>query len=783
MVRLCLTVGALVAWCGSSPVDACLDMVNASSSNLTTAWTESSLSFRTTLITIICFGLFAIMLSYLFNVIRRVIYHDKAMLDVSFDAGGRVSVGLTATTIVSQWTWAATLLQSTTVATQNGISGPFWYAAGASIPILLFACLSVQMKTRAPGAKTFLQVIQARFGNRTHLVFCAFAILTNIIVTAMLMLGGCAVLSSLVKELSLEMSAMCLAAIIGASTSIGGLGATFYLSYFNTTIIFIIMVVFLLITFNDVGSRGDSPLGTTDAVYDLLNCTVGPETNLGRSYLTFNSPQGIMFGVINLVGNFGTVFVDQSYWQSSVAAKPREGMWGFLLGGLVWFSIPFTFASTMGLSYLSLNTHYGTELLSPSEIAEGLVSPRVAHELLGTSGEILMVLLILMAVTTTGSAEVMAITSILVYDCYQIHLKPFRRMTDSNACILCGKSRGRMASLRDQCDCQSMTNCGSCHADDRARAEQTKRALKPNFKCPTHGTYRTYLELLLDKRDWGLVWVSISFVPLTLIFDYLQLNLNVVYNFMGILIGSSVVPIVLSMFWTKLTGVAMMTGAITGVICGLITWFVASSVLNRGVSFATFLDSSWEYFSVSMLIGNLGSIFSGALLCIFISLVTNRNVSEEQKAEIWEKTRDIDNPLSPWPELYVKEFGVSEVKLVYNRPSLVQMLTEFRQANMTALILGCCLTGGIVIIWPAVMSAFGILTKGQFRGWIYFAETWAFVAGIFIIVVPVVTEVRDIVIRFKENRMHTRVGPETGGEDAGPQRRNQQVPTVSATTD
>lgn len=37
-------------------------------------------------------------------------------LDRSFDAGGKVNAGLTASTIVSQWTWAATLLQSSTVA-------------------------------------------------------------------------------------------------------------------------------------------------------------------------------------------------------------------------------------------------------------------------------------------------------------------------------------------------------------------------------------------------------------------------------------------------------------------------------------------------------------------------------------------------------------------------------------------------------------------------------------------------------------------------------------------
>jgi len=39
----------------------------------------------------------------------------QASIDVNFDAGGKISSGLIATTIVSQWTWAATLLQSTSV--------------------------------------------------------------------------------------------------------------------------------------------------------------------------------------------------------------------------------------------------------------------------------------------------------------------------------------------------------------------------------------------------------------------------------------------------------------------------------------------------------------------------------------------------------------------------------------------------------------------------------------------------------------------------------------------
>lgn len=42
---------------------------------------------------------------------------------------------------------------------QNGIAGPFWYAVGIIFNIFIFPIFSVQFKTRAPGAKTYLQVI------------------------------------------------------------------------------------------------------------------------------------------------------------------------------------------------------------------------------------------------------------------------------------------------------------------------------------------------------------------------------------------------------------------------------------------------------------------------------------------------------------------------------------------------------------------------------------------------------------------------------------------------
>ncbi|KAK0061330.1 urea-proton symporter DUR3, partial [Biomphalaria pfeifferi] len=66
--------------------------------------------------------------------------------------------------------------------------------------------------------------------------------------------------------------------------------------------------------------------------------------------------------------NFGTVFVDQSYWQIAVASKPRQGVVGFLLGGLAWFAIPFALSTAMGLAYVALSTRQGEAMLTGDDI-------------------------------------------------------------------------------------------------------------------------------------------------------------------------------------------------------------------------------------------------------------------------------------------------------------------------------------------------------------------------------------------------------------------------------
>ena len=53
-----------------------------------------------------------------------------------------------------------------------------------------------------------------------------------------------------------------------------------------------------------------------------------------------------------------------------------------------------------------------------------------------------------------------------------------------------------------------------------------------------------------------------------------------------------------------------------------------------------------------MLAGNITAISVGAIFAIVVSLITRPSMTKEEVEEEWEKTREIDNPLSPWVQKY-----------------------------------------------------------------------------------------------------------------------------------
>merc|ERR1740128_557828 len=752
----------MVQGVGKEP-KACSEKVLASRRNAKiTVGVEPTVGLGSALLIFLGVGVFAVVIAQTFQMVRKYVYHDADNLDTAFDAGGKVSIGLPATTIVSQWTWSATLLQSSTVASKYGISGPYWYAGGATIQIIIFSILSIMLKTRAPGAKTFLQVIKARFGKGTHLVFCTFAFLTNLIVMMSLTIAGTAVLNSLVADLSPELAAMLLAAVIGGYTLIGGLGATFYVSYFNTALIFVLILMLVVEVFYNPFDNPENPFGDSKSVFDFISCWKTPDEDMGNkggSYLTFFSSGGLIFGIVNIVGNFGTVFCDQAYWQSSVAAKPLQGVWGFISGGLVWFAIPFTLATTMGLAYLGLSSAQGAPMLTEEDVMKGLAAPLVAQKLLGTTGEYAMLFLILMAVMSTGSAEVIAVSSIVIYDVYQAYVCPFKPDLKDGQCILCSKYLRKQKGDEDAtlCDCKSTAKCEGCASDTIARAKSTS-TVKPHYTCETHKDYKEYQEHLLNYKNWCIVICTFLSVPLCLFCWAVNLNLAWTYYFTGILISSSVVPIAVSIMWARATSTGVMFGVVGGCAAGMTCWLTYASTYPGGLSLETFVKNTGE--ELPMLVGNIVAIGVGAVFCILVTYITRWNMTPEIEEAEWDKTRDIDNPLSPWVAKYKGELNLDDGENFHDRPPLEIVIRKFRAAKITAYVAAVLFTLLFVCIWPGSMLSVDILDLSGFNVWTTMSRGWAFVAASFIIIVPLYQEVKAVLKQLAKNKQEKQTGEE-----------------------
>jgi len=101
-----------------------------------------------------------------------------------------------------------------------------------------------------------------------------------------------------------------------------------------------------------------------------------------------------------------------------------------------------------------------------------------------------------------------------------------------------------------------------------------------------------------------------------LIFFYIGISMGWLYTFMGVILGSAVVPIALCITWSRANKWGCIGGSIAGFFSGLIAWLVTTSTLNGGVINVTTSGGDYE-----MLAGNLASIGVGGIVAVAASLI------------------------------------------------------------------------------------------------------------------------------------------------------------------
>ncbi|ELQ34842.1 urea active transporter [Pyricularia oryzae Y34] len=436
--------------------------------------------------------LFCFLMIFLTWVLKR--YNNESQTSEMFNTAGRtVKSGLVASAVVSSWTWAATLLQSSGVAYRYGVSGPFWLHEDISADFLK--------------------------GRVTHCVYICFCLFTNILVTLMLIVGGSAVMTSL-TGMSTEGACFLIPLSVVIYTTFGGIKATFLSDYVHTVIVNVIIIIFAFTAYS-TGSK----LGSPSVVYDRLVAAAAShpvDGNAQGSYLTMQSREGIVFFVINIVGNFGTVFMDNGYYNKAIAASPVHALPGYIIGGLAWFAIPWLCATTMGLSALALegSPAFPTfpDRMLPADVTAGLVLPYAAVALLGQSGAICTLIMIFMAVASAFSSQLISVSSIVTYDIYQTYINP--------------SAKGK------------------------------------NLIAVSHVSVCAY-GIIMAGFSVGLHHAGIS--------------MGWLYLWMGVMISAAVIPATLTLFWKRQNKFAAAGAPILGLICALVAWTVTCAREFDGV--------------------------------------------------------------------------------------------------------------------------------------------------------------------------------------------------------
>ncbi|ETS79722.1 hypothetical protein PFICI_09575 [Pestalotiopsis fici W106-1] len=590
------------------------------------------------------FGIVFALTMNLITWVSRKYLHESTDTNMLMTAKKSVKSGLVAAAVVSSWCYAATLLNSVRLTYLFGFAGLWWFVAGATVQILLYAIMAIELKRRAPRANTILEALRIRFGTRTHIVFFCYGVSVQVLITAALLLGGSAAFSVTTGANIVREQARFL------YTYLGGLKSTILSDYLHTIIIYVILLVFM---FKAMAVQSLPVLGSPGALWDLLQSpdvmiTGGATGAKNGSYLTMQSGQALLLAGVILVSGFGSVFVDPSYGQKAIAGEPGAVVMGYFYGAFAWFSIPLGLCATMSYVAIALaNTEYWPLEggVTAYQINNAMILPLAAEAVMGKGGAVAVVLMVFMAVTSSFSAEIIAHASIVTFDVYHPYINP--------------------------------------NASDK------------RLKLVSHISL-TAFALFSSTFATGL--------------NYSGVSMGWILEFLGVILGSAVVPIILAVNSAHVGSAFMTFAAPIGSICALVSWIGSAKGMYGQVTVTT-LYENWPMF-----IGCTVGLFV-PLLIYFTMWPLHRTPYD------WDRLF-LMQPLEPRPgdKVYSHE-DTTDIGNDWDPSGLAR-------ASRNAKIVSAIMVIIFLVIIPFSLYGSGyIFSRNFFTGWTIVVFIWSFVAA------------------------------------------------------
>ncbi|KAJ5550249.1 Sodium/solute symporter [Penicillium sp. DV-2018c] len=650
---------------------------------------------------------------------KAYLAEDSGKSEMFMVANRSVGKGLCASAVFSSWMWINETVLCAAMCYRYGLAVPLWWGSGLCFQIALMAALGVMAKIRVPYAHTSLEVVRMRYGKIGHLVFIVLNLVNNVFGCASMIMTG----SQLIHGVSgMHYVAATVLVPIGVVlyTAVGGLKATFLTDFLHTAIALILIIYFTISVLTN------SAIGGLGGLWEKVMATAGDNYipgNYEGSLLTFKSKEAIIWGLILKFGNLALVVMDTAFWQKSFATEVKATVPGYNIAALAVFGIPWGLGTVIGLATRAIHntaifpTYPG--VLTATQVSAGMVMPYTIKALIGDKGIVGFFILLFMALTSTVSSSMIAVSSILSYDIYKTYFNP--KVTD--------KQLVRVSHLT----------------------------------VVIHGIFITGISIALNYGGANMTWIG-----------YLR----------PIISCPGIIPMILTLFWSRQTRLAAIAAPVLGFFTGLTVWLTTTHKMYGHINITTTTNNYPALYAA------IASFFSPAIYSVVLSLykpykfdwriflrielseeakiassnasaldasekdhgsdlnnVTRsvRQISNSQPESVSSNTEQIECPSKKGPTPVIARQSADEL-------SLDDIQHPFDEATLKELSrwlkIAWCMFGAIVLItfiaWPMPLYRDYIFTKSFFAGWVVVAIIWQFAAFGAVVIFPLYDGWRDI---------------------------------------
>jgi Na+/proline symporter len=311
-------------------------------------------------------------------------------------AGRRVGLALGTATAMATWVTSNTTMAAPQIALQMGIWGMLGYSLGA-VGLLMFAPLAARIRRLMPNGYTSGDFIRLRYGSVAWRVFLAISLFYSLgWLVSMGMAGG--ILIHALTGIPYRVGMSVILTICVGYTLLGGFRAVIGTDFIQALLILSGVVIIAFLAIDKVG-------------FDALHDAVVKER---PELLNLLMPASIMFLFNNLLFGVGEIFHSNVWWSRAFSFRDGVGFKAYTLAGVLWAPIPIV-AGFVALAAPALNLNIP---------AADMVGPMVAASILGTTGAVLVLIMVFSALSSSLDSLLAATSILITEDIYRRHLRP-----------------------------------------------------------------------------------------------------------------------------------------------------------------------------------------------------------------------------------------------------------------------------------------------------------------------------------------------------------------------